>query len=73
MAIAQDIARNLIMLVNSLPVMESLEEYIDWRISQIQKTLAQTSDFNEILRNQGSLRELERFKTLRDEVLADSE
>lgn len=63
----------MIMLVNTLPAMEALEEYITWRIEQNNKTLQQVNDFNEILRVQGAIRELQRFSKLRDEVLQDAE
>lgn len=73
MSIKQDIARSLINLVNTLPAMDALLEYVDYRIEQNQKDYENTNDFNHTLRIQGAIMELRRIKKLRDEVLASAE
>lgn len=66
----RDEAESLLPLINDVEIFGLVKLYAENRIKFLQKSLEQTMDFNEILRIQGQIRELRRFETLRDEILA---
>ena len=65
--------RALLMLVNDKKSMELLVEYAEAKISLHHKQLESSKDHHDILRIQGAIAELRRFKTLRDEVVKGAE
>ena len=69
----RDLARDLIPLVNIPDNYDRLLGYVNYRINLLQQNLNNSVDINDILRYQGSIKELQRFTSLKDEVLADSE
>ncbi len=68
-----EVARNLLPLVNDPLDLESLLDYVEDRVTELTKTLELATDFNEILRTQGQIRELRRFDGFRDRVLKDAD
>lgn len=64
--------RSLLLLVNDKEKMDILQEYASARIAQFHQQLEGTKDHHRILEIQGSIAELRRFKTLRDEVIKGS-
>ena len=65
--------RALLMLVNDKKSMELLIEYAEAKIALHHKQLEDSKDHHDILRLQGAIAELRRFKTLRDEVIKGAE
>tara|TARA_R100000951_G_scaffold2935_1_gene4316 strand:+ start:1442 stop:1657 length:216 start_codon:yes stop_codon:yes gene_type:complete len=65
--------RALLMLVNDKKSMELLKEYAEAKIALHHKQLEAAKDHHDILRIQGAIAELRRFKTLRDEVTKGAE
>ena len=61
--------RELLFLVNDLQTLELLHKYADIRLSTLRSFLETEKDHLRILEIQGSIAELRRLKTLRDEVL----
>lgn len=55
-------------LVDSIKALEGLEHYVNLRVITLKDSLVQASTFEEVQRIQGAIKELLRFKTLRDEV-----
>lgn len=67
--IDQKFYRSLLPLVNDKDMMDRLQSYCDERIENLRGHLETTKDIESIRHIQGSITELRRFKTLRDEVL----
>ena len=65
--------RQLLMLVNNEEQYQRLLTYVDARIHQIRQFLDNEKDHHRILEMQGSIAELKRIKTLRDEVIKGAE
>lgn len=65
--------RSLLPLVNEKSQMELLQSYADIRIENLLKQLETEQGLNRIREIQGCIKELRRFKTLRDEVIKGSE
>ncbi len=63
------LAKAILPLVNSQDNYTILQEYIDARIEAMRSFLENTKDHNKILEIQGSIAELRRFQTLRDQAL----
>jgi len=67
--IDQKFYRSLLHLVNDKEMMDRLQSYCDERIDTLRGHLETTKEIENIRHIQGSIAELRRFKTLRDEVL----
>jgi len=65
--------RDILLLVNRKETYDLLQEYVDKRISVLQEQLEITLDETAIRLIQGSIKELRRFKTLREEVQKGAE
>ena len=65
--------RDILLLVNRKETYDLLQEYVDKRISVLQEQLEITLDETSIRLIQGSIKELRRFKTLREEVQKGAE
>ena len=65
----KDLARSILPLVNDVDKYLILQEYIDNRIETMRNFLENTKDHDKILEVQGSIAELRRFQTLRDQAL----
>jgi uncharacterized protein YbgA (DUF1722 family) len=67
--IDQKFYRSLLPLVNDREQMDRLQSYCDERIETLRNHLENTKEIESIRHIQGSIAELRRFKTLRDEAL----
>jgi|TARA_R110000803_G_scaffold74810_2_gene138894 glutaredoxin-related protein len=65
--------RSLLLLVNTKDHMDLLHKYVSARIDHFHQQLESTKDHQRVLEIQGSIAELRRFKTLRDEVIKGAE
>ena len=63
-----EIAKKLLPLVNVKRTVDLMELYADMRIAEAHKLMEQSDDLRVIQMAQGAIKELRRFKTLRDEV-----
>lgn len=61
--------RELLFLVNDPKTLELLHKYVDIRLATLRTFLEIEKDHSRILEVQGSIAELKKFKTLREEVL----
>ena len=61
--------RSLLILVNDQDTMQRVHEYADARISTLRDQLETTKSHDRILEIQGSIAELRRIRTLREEVI----
>lgn len=68
-----EIAKKLLPLVNTKRNVDLLELYVESRISEAHKLMEQSEDLRVIQMAQGAIKELRRFKTLRDEVTQKAE
>lgn len=68
-----EIAKKLLPLVNTKRNVDLLELYVEDRISEAHKLMEQSDDLRVIQMAQGAIKELRRFKTLRDEVTKKAE
>ena len=68
-----EIAKKLLPLVNVKRTVDLMELYADMRIAEAHKLMEQSDDLRVIQMAQGAIKELRRFKTLRDEVQARAE
>ena len=68
-----EIAKKLLPLVNTKRYVDLLELYVEARISESHKLMEQSDDLRVIQMAQGAIKELRRFKTLRDEVTKKAE
>ena len=67
------IAKKLLPLVNVKRTVDLMELYADMRIAEAHKLMEQSDDLRVIQMAQGAIKELRRFKTLRDEVTKRAE
>ena len=65
--------RSLLILVNNKDHMDLLHKYASARIDQFHLQLENTKEHQRVLEIQGSIAELRRFKTLRDEIIKGAE
>jgi hypothetical protein len=65
--------RGLLLLVNTKDQYSRLTEYADMRIKILQTQISTETDMDRVKRIQGSIAELNRLKTLRDEVIKGAE
>lgn len=68
----KDLYRQLLLLVNDKDMMDRLLVYVGNRIETLRTQLETTRDADRIREIQGSILELRRFYTLRDETLKGS-
>ena len=68
-----EIAKKLLPLVNVKRNVDLMEDYADARIAEAHKIMEQSDDLRVIQMAQGAIKELRRFKTLRDEVTKRAE
>jgi hypothetical protein len=71
--VTPEIAKKLLPLVNVKRTGDLMELYADMRIAEAHKLMEQSDDLRVIQMAQGAIKELRRFKTLRDEVQARAE
>lgn len=64
-----EIARMLLPVVNNRQAMEALLAYANYRMGLAREDNDRAQGFDQVCRNQGTVRELQRFATLRDEVI----
>jgi len=65
--------RGLLLLVNTKAQYSLLTEYADMRIKILHTQMSTETDMDRVKRIQGSIAELNRLKTLRDEVIKGAE
>lgn len=65
----KELARSMLILVNSPHDILLLQQYANYRIDHLRKQLDSLTDSVEIYRVQGQIKELKRLETLRDEVI----
>ena len=68
----QQVAIDLLQVVNDPNDLQALVAYIQYRIRELQRELETSSDDRLIARAQGAIIELRRFALIRDTVLQDS-
>jgi hypothetical protein len=61
-------AEDFLPLVNNVEYFKLVQEYAEYRINLLQKSLETLVEINDILRVQGQIKELRRFQNLRVEV-----
>ena len=66
----KEVAKKLLKLVNVKSTTDLLELYMNVRIHVLHKQIEQLPDINDIRQAQGSIKELRRLQTLRNEVIA---
>jgi len=71
--VTPEIAKKLLPLVNTKRTVDLMEVYADARIAEAHKIMEQSDDLRVIQMAQGAIKELRRFKTLRDEVIKRAE
>ena len=69
----RDVARQLLLLVNDKEMMDRLTVYALARIEGLRGQLEISKDQDRIREIQGSIQELRRFATLRDEAIRGAE
>lgn len=69
----RDVARQLLLLVNDKEMMDRLMVYASARIEGLRGQLEISKDQDRIREIQGSIQELRRFATLRDEAIRGAE
>lgn len=70
---SKEFHRSLLPLVNDREHMKRLHIYVDNRIDALRDQLETLADIEQVKAYQGAIRELRRFKTLRDEVIKGAE
>ena len=65
--------RSILLMVNQKDTFEMLQEYVSKRIEILREQLETSLDVDQMRQIQGSIKELKRFKTLRDEVTKGAE
>jgi len=65
--------RRILIAVNDQNTFPLIQEYVDERIEVLRGQLENSNDIERIKTIQGSIQELRRFKTLRDEVIKGAE
>ena len=66
----QEVAKELLKVVNDKKTMDALEKYMNYRVEELHKLLEQQDKISDINKAQGAIKELRRIKTLREEVIA---
>jgi len=61
--------RDILLMVNQKDTYEMLQDYVEYRIATLREQLENAHDIDQMRQIQGSIRELKRFKTLRDEIV----
>ena len=61
--------RSILLMVNQKDTYEMLQDYVEYRIATLREQLENAHDVDKMRQIQGSIRELKRFKTLRDEIV----
>lgn len=61
--------RDILLMVNQKDTYEMLQDYVEYRIATLREQLENAHDVDQMRQIQGSIRELKRFKTLRDEIV----
>ena len=61
--------RDILLMVNQKDTYEMLQVYVEYRIATLREQLENAHDIDKMRQIQGSIRELKRFKTLRDEIV----
>lgn len=61
--------RSILLMVNQKDTYEMLQDYVEYRIATLREQLENAHDVDQMRQIQGSIRELKRFKTLRDEIV----
>jgi len=61
--------RSILLMVNQKDTYEMLQDYVEYRIATLREQLENAHDIDQMRQIQGSIRELKRFKTLRDEIV----
>lgn len=64
-----EVAKKLLAVVNNKNNVDALFEYAEERIKQHVGNLIRETDHKKVLTTQGSIQELQRFATFRDEVI----
>lgn len=65
--------RKLLIMVNDTAHMELLHSYVAGRMEILRGQLETAKDMDRVRQIQGSIQELKRFKTIREEVVKESE
>lgn len=65
--------RQILLMVNQKDTYKMLQDYADRRVSLLRHQLESELDIDRIRQLQGSIKELKRFQTLRDEVVKGAE
>jgi len=65
--------RRLLIMVNDRQNMDLLHEYVGNRIDVLRSQLETANEVDRIRQIQGSIQELKRFKTLREETIKEAE
>ena len=65
--------RRLLIMVNDRQNMDLLHEYVGNRIEVLRSQLETANEIDRIRQIQGSIQELKRFKTLREETIKEAE
>ena len=65
--------RRLLIMVNDRQNMDLLHEYVGNRIDVLRSQLETANEIDRIRQIQGSIQELKRFKTLREETIKEAE
>jgi len=68
----KDTARAILPLVNDLERYDLLQSYVRARIEVLRGYLENTKELNKVLEIQGSIAELRRFQTLREQAVEGS-
>ena len=66
----QEVAKELLKVVNDKKTMDALEKYMNYRVEELHKLLEQQDKISDINKAQGAIKELRRIKTLREEVIS---
>jgi hypothetical protein len=68
----KDTARSILPLVNDVDRYDLLQSYVRARIEVLRGYLESTKELNKVLEIQGSIAELRRFQTLREQAVEGS-
>tara|TARA_R100000935_G_scaffold26819_1_gene46947 strand:+ start:2143 stop:2358 length:216 start_codon:yes stop_codon:yes gene_type:complete len=69
----RELYRSLLYFVNDKKQMDLLQKYVVAKISLLHRQMENLQNHHEILKVQGAIAELRRFKTLRDETIKGAE
>ena len=65
--------RNILLMVNSKDTFEMLQSYAEVRIAALREHLETATDIDMVRKLQGSIQELKRIRTLREETIKGAE